>query len=84
MNKEIAFDRSLYLPEAVQAAATAFAEHAQNEVKSAGDATIAILAGVSGDDLEHSDMPSAIMCCTRALRGHGRRPGRLSRWTSTA
>ncbi len=52
MTKRIAFDRSLYLPEAVDAAAAAYAEHAQIEVTAAADAIETIISGVAEDDAE--------------------------------
>lgn len=52
MVKQITFDRSLYLPEAVEAAAAAFAEHAQIEVTPSADATVAVISGVVEHDPE--------------------------------
>jgi len=49
MAERITFDRSLYLPEAVAAAAAAYAEHAEIEVTPDGDATVAVIAPVVGD-----------------------------------
>ncbi len=46
----ITFDRSLYSPEAVEAAAAAFSEHATIIVERAGDAVIADVGDVVGDD----------------------------------
>ena len=50
MSKQIVFDRSLYLPEAVNAAAAAYAEHATIEVIPADEATLAEISGVSEND----------------------------------
>ena len=50
MADEIAFDASLYLPEAVAAAAAAYAEHAQIELTQTADAVVAKLSGVVGHD----------------------------------
>ena len=52
MAKRITFDRSLYLPEAVEAAAAAYAEHATIEVTPAADAVVAVLSAVAGSDPE--------------------------------
>ena len=50
MAKRITFDRSLYLPEAVEAAAAAYAEHAGIEVTATGDAVVAVISAVVGND----------------------------------
>jgi hypothetical protein len=50
MAERISFDRSLYLPEAVDTAAAAYAEHAKIEVTPTGDAVIVLLDAVSGYD----------------------------------
>jgi hypothetical protein len=52
MPKRISFDRSLYLPEAVEAAATAYAEHAKIEVTPTTEATVALLSDVAEHDPE--------------------------------
>lgn len=44
--ERISFDRSLYLPEAVEAAAAAYAEHAQIAVTTGADAIEAVISGV--------------------------------------
>lgn len=44
MAERISFERSLYLPEAVDAAAAAYAEHAQIEVTPAADAVVAVIS----------------------------------------
>jgi hypothetical protein len=49
MAERIAFDRTLYLPEAVEAAAAAYAEHATIEVTPSADAVVAAIT-VDGDD----------------------------------
>ena len=59
MDKRIAFDRSLYLPEAVEAAAAAYAAHAEIEVLSTDDAVIAVISGVVGND---PDMVANAFC----------------------
>ncbi len=46
----ITFDRSLCSPEAVEAAAVAFADHAAITVERAGDAVIADVGDVAGGD----------------------------------
>jgi hypothetical protein len=53
----ITFDRSLYTPDAVAAAATAYAEYADITVEAANDAVIADVGAVRGADrdlVEHS------------------------------
>jgi hypothetical protein len=49
MAERITFDRTLYLPEAVEAAAAAYAEHAQIEVTPAADAVVALIAADAAD-----------------------------------
>ena len=53
---QIIFDRSLYAPEAVEAAAAAYVEHADITVERSGDAVIAVISAVRGDreTIEHS------------------------------
>lgn len=54
---QIIFDRSLYAPEAVEAAAAAYAEHADIALERSGDAVVAVVNAVSGGDrktIEHS------------------------------
>lgn len=54
---QIIFDRSLYAPEAVEAAATAYAEHADITLERSGDAVVAVIDAVRGGDretIEHS------------------------------
>jgi hypothetical protein len=46
----ITFDRSLYLPEAVEAAAAAYSEHAKIELTPSGDAVVAEISEVVGSD----------------------------------
>jgi hypothetical protein len=46
----IAFDRSLYTPEAVEAAAAAYAEYAKIGLERAADATVAVIGDVTGGD----------------------------------
>lgn len=50
MADRIAFDRSLYLPEAVDAAAAAYSEHAQIEITPNADAVVAVVAPAEGYD----------------------------------
>lgn len=51
MTKTIRFDRSLYLPDAVTAAAAAYAELATIETEMGADATTASIS-VDGEDLD--------------------------------
>lgn len=44
MAERVAFDRSLYLPEAVEAAVAAYAEHAKIEVTQAAEAVVAVVS----------------------------------------
>ena len=46
----ITFDRSLYTPEAVEAAAAAYVEYAEIAVEHSGDAIVAVVGGVTGGD----------------------------------
>jgi len=50
MAEEIAFDRSLYLLEAVAAAAEVYSGHAQVELTQTADAIVAKLSGIVGHD----------------------------------
>ncbi len=53
----ITFDRSLYTPDAVEAAAAAYADYAEITLERSGDAVIAVVGAVSGADretIEHS------------------------------
>jgi hypothetical protein len=53
----ISFDRSLYVPEAVEAAAAAYAGYADITLERTGDAVVAVLGDVTGADrrtVEHS------------------------------
>ena len=52
MSKQLTFDRSLYLPEAVEAAAAAYAEHAKIEMAPTADAVVAVISDVVGNDLD--------------------------------
>ena len=49
MAERVTFDRSLYVPEAVEAAAAADREHARIEVTRAADCTVATLSAVDED-----------------------------------
>ena len=54
---QIIFDRSLYAPEAVEAAAAAYAEYADIALERSGDAVVAVISAVRGGDretIEHS------------------------------
>jgi hypothetical protein len=51
-NKRIVFDRSLYLPEAVDAAVAAYAEHAEIEVTPTAEAVVAVISEAVGSDPE--------------------------------
>lgn len=51
MADRIAFDRSLYLPEAVDAAAAAYSEHAQIEITPTAEAVVAAIAPAEGYDV---------------------------------
>ncbi len=48
----ITFDRSLYTPEAVEAAAAAYAEYAEIALEHAGDTIVAVVGAVTGVDRE--------------------------------
>jgi hypothetical protein len=53
----IAFHRSLYSPEAVEAAAAAYAEYAEIALEQSGDEVVAVVGVVTGADpeaVEHS------------------------------
>ena len=46
----ITFDRSLYSPEAVEAAAAAYAGYAEIALEHTGDAIVAVVGAVTGGD----------------------------------
>ena len=46
----ITFDRSLYSPDAVEAAAAAYAEYAEITLERSGDAVVAVVGAVTGGD----------------------------------
>jgi len=46
----ITFDRSLYNPDAVEAAAAAYAEYAEITLERAGDTLVAVVGAVTGGD----------------------------------
>jgi hypothetical protein len=46
----ITFDRSLYAPDAVEAAAAAYAEYADIAIERSGDAIVAVVGDVTGGD----------------------------------
>jgi hypothetical protein len=50
MAERLVFDRSLYLPEAVEAAATAYADFARIEVTASGEATEVAISEVVDHD----------------------------------
>ncbi|MDX2168260.1 MAG: HxsD-like protein [Deltaproteobacteria bacterium] len=47
MAERLVFDRSLYLPEAVEAAAAAYGDYARIEVTASGEATEVLIADVA-------------------------------------
>ena len=54
---QISFDRSLYVPEAVEAAAAAYADYADITLERTSDAVVAVVGAVRGaerDVVEHS------------------------------
>jgi len=54
---QIIFDRSLYAPEAVEAAAAAYVEYADIALERSGDTVVAVISAVRGGDretIEHS------------------------------
>jgi hypothetical protein len=63
MAERITFDRSLYLAEAVEAAAAAYAEHANIEVTPAADAVVAEIA--AGDPNDQQTVTNAF--CNHVL-----------------
>jgi hypothetical protein len=63
MSERITFDASLYLPEAVEAAAAAYAEHARIEVTPTADAVVAVISDV----LEYDPQLVANAFCNHAL-----------------
>ena len=50
MPEHVTFDRSLYLPEAVEAVAAAYGEHARIEVTRSDESTVAVISPVVEDD----------------------------------
>jgi len=52
MASRISFDRSLYLPEAVEAGVAAYAEHAHIAVTPDGDTVVAEISGVADGDID--------------------------------
>ena len=52
MAEQVTFDRSLYLPEAVDAAAAAYAEHATIDVTPAADTVVVALSVIGEHDSE--------------------------------
>lgn len=52
MAKQVTFDRTLYLPDAVEAAALAYAQHAKIELTPTDDGVSAVISGVGEQDPE--------------------------------
>lgn len=63
MAEPIRFDRSLYLPEAVTAAAAAYAEYARIDVATAGDAIVVTLT----DPVEFDERTLVHAFCNHVL-----------------
>jgi hypothetical protein len=53
MAERITFERSLYLPEAVEAAAAAYADYARIEVTTAADAVVAVVEPIAAEEGQH-------------------------------
>ena len=77
---QITFDRSLYTPEAVEAAAAAYAEYADIALERSGDAVVAVVGAVRGGDretIEHSfcnlALQETVVRMRRARRARGAR-----------
>lgn len=51
MAERITFDRSLYLPEAVEAAAQVYADYAAIAIEAGGDAVVAVISESAEHDL---------------------------------
>ena len=60
----ITFDRSLYSPEAVEAAAAAYAGYAEIALEHTGDTIVAVVGAVSGGDRQTIENSF----CNRALQ----------------
>ena len=52
MARQVTFDRSLYLPDAVEAAAAAYAQHARIELTPTAEAVVAEISGMGEHDPE--------------------------------
>jgi len=63
MAEGITFDRSLYLPDAVEAAAAAYAGHAQLSVTHTADAVVVVISEV----VEHDPQVLANAFCNHVL-----------------
>jgi hypothetical protein len=63
MGNEITFDRSLYLPDAVAAAAEAYGDFAHIELTQTADAVVAKLSGI----VDHDPQTVADAFCNHAL-----------------
>ncbi len=50
MSERVTFARSLYLPEAVEAAAAAYAEHAQIDLTPTKDSVVAVISPLGDSD----------------------------------
>lgn len=63
MAERIVFDRSLYLPEAVEAAAAAYGEHARIELSPIDDTVVAVISDV----VEHDEREVVNAFCNHVL-----------------
>jgi hypothetical protein len=63
MSERLVFSRSLYLPEAVEAAAAAYAGHARIEVTRGANETVAVVSDV----VEHDPRMLANAFCNHVL-----------------
>ena len=63
MADRILFDRSLYLPEAVEAAAAAYADYARIELTPTANAVVAVIDGV----VDHDPQTVANAFCNHVL-----------------
>ena len=79
----ITFDRSLYVPEAVEAAAAAFADYADIALERSNDAVVAIVGAVRDGDREtiahafcNLALQETVVRMRRAAPSEGRPQGR--------
>jgi hypothetical protein len=63
MAERIVFERSLYLPDAVEAAAAAYAEHAKIDLTPTDDAVVAVI----GNAVDHDEREVANAFCNHVL-----------------